>query len=1003
MLIFSKVALCDNRCASGIITILRVKYFMQKENHLFLVDGSSFIYRAFYATPLLSRKHDGLPVNAIAGFCNMLWKLLQNSRKESIASHFAVIFDYPAVTFRNEIYPDYKANRPKIPEMLLPQLPLVRLATQAFGIPAIEIQGFEADDIIATYTYIAEKEGFAVTIISTDKDLMQLVSPTTCLYDTVKEEKIDIEHVIKKWGIPPEKMVCLQALTGDSIDNIPGIPGIGYKTAALLLQEYGNLENILINASRIKQKKRRENILEYAETARLSRKLVMLRTDVPITIPLEHLILEDCNGPRLISFLKALEFTKLINRVATTYDCDAANIEPVVLDINTTENKGIAIETEIDRDTTIKTSQFSSLSDQTSKINSEQTPQKLFLERLQKLSQYPINNDSYTKIVNTKDIQQWVQKLETIGSASFKIITDTMDAFHSKPIAIAISTLDQKDDTSFKVETIFIDLSVHTSQDSTGKNTLTKEILSYLKKFFENEHFLKIGHNIKYDKLVLHRYGISMRGFEDIMLMSYVLDSGRSSHDIASIAQKWLSYTRKEILKSRKSSIPIDKISDSQVQEHAIENSNVILQLWLLLRPKLIVEKLLHVYERLDKPMIDVVSQMEITGIQIDQDLLKQVSAEISKNLLSLEENIYDLSGEKFNLSSPKQLGDILFTKLKFPSGAKTKTGQWKTTAQDLEQINCGDNPIIKNILEWRQFSKIKSTYADSLPNHINKRTQRVHTFYSLASTMTGRLASLEPNLQNIPIKTDLGQKIRRAFISPPTKKLISADYSQIELRILAHIAKITPLYQVFENSLDIHRMVAAEIFGVNIEKVSPQMRRHAKTINFSIIYGISPFRLATQLRIPRSEAADYIKRYFHRFPGIHEYIEKTKNFVRQNGYVETIFGRRIHYDEINSPKSSIRNINERAAINAPIQGSAADITRRAMISVHKSLEDHKLATKMLLQIHDELVFEVPEEEITTASQIIVHSMEKACLPKINLRVPLKVNIKVSNNWQEEN
>ncbi|AKK19846.1 DNA polymerase I [Candidatus Liberibacter africanus] len=983
---------------------------MKKESHLFLVDGSSFIYRAFYATPPLSRKRDGLPVNAIAGFCNMLWKLLQSFRKENTASHFAVIFDHPAITFRNELYSDYKANRPETPETLLPQLPLVRLATQAFGIPSIEIKGFEADDIIATYTHIAEKQGFFVTIVATDKDLTQLISPTTCLYDTLKEEKIDVKHVIKKWGVAPEQMICLQALTGDSTDNIPGIPGIGYKTAASLLQEYGNLENILINASKIKQNKRRENIIEYADTALLSRKLVTLRTDVPVTMSLKNLILQDCNAPQLIAFLKALEFTTLTKRVATFFDCDANNIEPSILDIDTHEGQKSTSEADKNINVNIEKNQLKSDVNQPKKMVSEHTPQKLFLERLQLLTQYPIKNDFYTKISNIQDLKKLVQILEIAGCASFKIITDTVNALHSKPIAFAFSILHQKDSTPFEIETIFVDLSFPISQNiaqstPTEQNISITEILSHLKNFFENEHFLKIGHNIKYDKLVLHRYGINIQGFDDIMLMSYILDSGRSSHDMVNIAKKWLSYTlvpRKEILQSGKSFISTDYMSDPQIQKYVIESSSIILQLWLLLRPKLIVEKLIHVYERLDKPMIDVVSKMETTGIQIDPELLAKISDEISKNLLSLEEKIYNLAGEKFNIGSPKQLGNILFTKLKFPSKTKTKTGQWKTTAQDLEQVNCGQNTIIEHILEWRQLAKIKSTYSDSLPNHIDKKTQRVHTFYSLASTMTGRLASLEPNLQNIPIKTDLGKKIRKAFIAPRNKKIISADYSQIELRILAHIAQITPLYQCFQDSLDIHKIVAAEIFGVEIEQVSSQMRRQAKTINFSIIYGISPFRLANQLKITRSEAANYIKRYFNRFPGIHEYIEKTKNFVRENGYVETIFGRRIHYEEINSHKSSIRNINERAAINAPIQGSAADITRRAMILVQKSIEHHKLSTKMLLQIHDELVFEVPEEEITIASQIIVCSMEKACLPKIDLRVPLKVNINVSDNWQGE-
>ncbi|MBY7649336.1 MAG: DNA polymerase I [Candidatus Liberibacter europaeus] len=974
---------------------------MQKDSHLFLVDGSGFIYRSFYATPFLNRKQDGLPVNAIAGFCNMLWKLLQNSRMQNIASHFAVVFDHSEKTFRNEIYPGYKANRPPMPEMLIPQLPLVRLATEAFGIPSIEIKGFEADDIIATYACLAEQRGFSVTIISTDKDLMQIISPNICMYDAIKEKKIDVEGVMQQWGIPPEKMVCLQALAGDSADNIPGVPGIGYKTATSLIQEYGDIDEIIANANQIKQKKRRESILENIDALKISLDLVTLRTDVPVTIPLDDLVLETQNGPKLISFLKGLEFTRLTKRIAKVCDCDADSIEPECIDTNFIPLNSITEQ----RNDSSGDVFYEKIEDKIS----NNSPQSLFLKRAENLSQNKIKNDSYTKIVNIEELKTWIKILETAEIVSFKIITNIADAFNSKPIGISFSIF-KEDAFMSTTETItaYIPLIINNQQKQEKTSIaigLTLEtVLVYLKDFFETENVLKVGHNIKYDKLVLYHYGVIMRGFDDVMLISYVLDSGRSSHNMQYLSKKWLSYdlvASKELLETRK--LPVytaDTASDPRIAEYATDSSNVILKLWFLLKLKLIAEKLLHVYERLEKPIIDVVTKMEIEGIRIDEQLLLQLSHELSTELTILEEKIYIESGEKFNISSPKQLGDILFTKLKLPGGTKTKRGQWKTTAQDLEQIDCGDSPLISYILEWRQISKIKSTYADSLPKYINQKTQRVHTFYSLASTMTGRLASLEPNLQNIPIKTYLGRKIRKAFITSPHKKLISADYSQIELRILAHIAQIKPLCQAFKKSFDIHTITASEIFGVNAEEVSPDMRRRAKTINFSIIYGISPFRLAHQLKIKRYEATDYIQRYFDRFPGIRDYIEQTKIFVRKNGYVETIFGRRIHYNDINSPKTSIRNINERAAINAPIQGSAADITRRAMIKVQKSLDCHKMSTKMLLQIHDELVFEAPEEEVLQVSNLITEAMESATFPKINLIVPLKVDIKIADNWQ---
>ncbi|MBA5723902.1 DNA polymerase, partial [Candidatus Liberibacter sp.] len=720
---------------------------MKKEDHLFLVDGSSFIFRAFYAIPPLHRKSDGLPVNAVSGFCNMLWKLLQNSRSQDVSrkvSHFAVIFDHPEKTFRHDLYPQYKTNRSSAPEMLIPQFPLVRLATQAFGVKSLEMKGFEADDIIATYARSAEKKGVYVTIVTADKDFMQLVSPLICLYDSIKEERIDIDSVIKKWGVPPEKMVCLQALVGDSSDNIPGIPGIGYKTAASLLQEYGDLESILKCANQMTQKKRRESILENADIARLSRDLVKLCTDVPITVPLDHLTLEPQNGSKIIAFLKALECTALTKRVAKACDCDANHIEPAYLEISEKWKK--------------ETSIAEKSADLLEEKISENTPHALVVTRSEIVAQSQINNDSSIQIINVTDLRKWVSILKESGTISFKMITDTTDALCSKPIGMAFSILN-KDIFPSKLETstVYIPFSF---EDETEENTSPEKqyipikiALAHLKACFEDEKILKISHNIKYDFLVMQRYGIMIRSFDDIKLISYVLDSGRSAHNITSLSGKYLSHqliTRKEILGTGKSSIPLNKIPISQIQSYAIENSDVIFRLWLLLKPRLIAEKLLHVYERLEKPIVTVLADMEFEGIHIDKELLSQSSHELGKEIAILEEKIYLESGEKFNINSPKQLGEVLFEQLKLPGGTKTKTGQWKTSAQNLEEIDCEEQrSLVSTILEWRQLSKLKSTYTDSLPHYINNKTQRVHTFYSLASTTTGRLSSSEPNLQN--------------------------------------------------------------------------------------------------------------------------------------------------------------------------------------------------------------------------------------------------------------
>ncbi|GGA58461.1 DNA polymerase I [Nitratireductor aestuarii] len=978
---------------------------MKKGDHLFLVDGSGYIFRAYHALPPLTRKSDGLPIGAVAGFCNMLWKLLRDARNTDVGvtpTHFAVIFDYSSKTFRNELYGEYKANRTAPPEDLVPQFSLIRKATQAFGLPCIEMEGFEADDLIATYARLATEAGGDTTIVSSDKDLMQLVNDTVSLYDPMKDKETRIPEVIEKWGVPPEKMIDLQALTGDSIDNVPGVPGIGPKTAAQLLAEYGDLDTLLSRAHEIKQQKRRENLIAHAESARLSRELVTLKKDVPIKEGLEDLVLTPTNGPKLIGFLKAMEFASLTRRVAEATDTDASAVEAAYVEVQKAEE---AHGPDMDVTVTATAPGESSSGGDVTPVRGEEidTPENLAKSRAAEISSLPIDHTAYTCIRDIATLQQWVALARETGTLALNALLNSNDPMQAELCGISIAIAPGR--------AAYIPLAhKERAEDLWGGGRLDgqiaeKEALEVLRPLLEDRSVIKVAHNLKQDWLALYRRGIEVAPFDDIMLISYVLAAGVNAHDLESLADKWLSHAPmsfKDLVGSGKAKITFDMVDLEHSTSFAAEHADIVLRLWEILKPQLVADRIVSVYERLERPLIPVIARMEHRGICVDRNILSRMSGDFAQQAAAMEDEIYELAGERFNIGSPKQLGDILFGKMMLPGGSKTKTGQWSTSAQVLEELAAEGLPLPRKIVDWRQVTKLKSTYTDALPGFIHPTTKRVHTSYSLASTTTGRLSSSEPNLQNIPVRTAEGRKIRTAFIAPQGRKLISADYSQIELRVLAHVAEIPQLTQAFADGLDIHALTASEMFGVPVEGMPAEIRRRAKAINFGIIYGISAFGLANQLGIPREEAGSYIKRYFERFPGIRDYMESTKAFCREHGYVETIFGRRAHYPDIRASNPSIRAFNERAAINAPIQGSAADIIRRAMVQIEGALADAGLSEiQMLLQVHDELLFEAPEELVETAIPLIRHVMEQAAGPVRALSVPLKVDARAADNWDE--
>ncbi len=967
---------------------------MKQGDHLFLVDGSAYIFRAYHALPPLTRKSDGLPVGAVSGFCNMLWKLVQEARDTSVGvvpTHFAVIFDYSSKTFRNEIYPEYKANREAPPEDLRPQFALIRQATKAFNLPCIETEGFEADDIIASYAKEAAAVGGDVTIISSDKDLMQLITPNVIMYDTMKDKRVGVEEVHEKFGVGPEKMIDLQSLAGDSTDNVPGVPGIGPKTAAQLLEEYGNLETLLERAGEIKQNKRRENLIEFADQARISKELVTLKDDVPLDIPLDGLVLEEPNGPKLISFLKAMEFTTITRKVAEVTDTDAAAIEADVVSVEGFEQaRGPDLDAGDDG------------SESALPPEGANTPQDLVAKRAAEGLANKIDPTSYECVRDEATLEAWVQHIYEAGIVAIDTETTSLDPMEAELVGISLATEPGK--------ACYIPLAHKEGHgDLLGGGTAPDQIdtdraIEILKPVLEDFSILKIGQNMKYDWLMLSQTGIEMSGLDDTMLMSYVLDAGRGGHGMDDLAKRHLGHdciSYKELTGSGKSAITFDFVEIEKATRYAAEDADVTLRLWRILKPRLVAEGMTTVYERLERPLIEVVAKMEQRGISVDRQILSRLSGELAQAAASLESEIHTLAGREFNAGSPKQLGEILFDEMGLPGGKKTKTGAWQTGVQVLEELAAEGHELPRKIIGWRQLTKLKSTYTDALPGFINKDTNRVHTSYSMAATSTGRFSSSDPNLQNIPIRTEEGRKIRTAFVAEKGNMLVSADYSQVELRVLAHIADIPQLKQAFADGLDIHAMTASEMFNTPIEGMDPMMRRRAKAINFGIIYGISAFGLANQLSIERSEASDYIKMYFERFPGIKGYMEETKAFVREHGYVETIFGRQAHYPDIRNSNPQVRAFNERAAINAPIQGSAADIIRRAMVRMDDALQQANLAAKMLLQVHDELIFEVPEEEVEATITLVKDVMENASMPALELSVPLKVDAQAASNWDE--
>ncbi len=951
-------------------------------DHIYLIDGSGYIFRAYHALPALTRASDGAPIGAVHGFCQMIWKLMQDQNDAEKPSHMAVIFDAARKNFRNDIYPEYKANRPPAPEDLIPQFPLIKDATKAFNLPCVEQEGYEADDLIATYAVQAAALGATVTIISSDKDLMQLVAPGIEMLDTMKNNRhIGPEQVMEKFGVGPDKVIDVQSLAGDSTDNVPGVPGIGIKTAAQLINEYGDLDTLLDQADGIKQKKRRENLIEFAEQARISRDLVTLKQDVPVETDLNELRLHDPVAETLLAFMQEMEFTKLTQRVAASLGAEAPAAKKSKTSTATPQNTGDA------------------------------TPESLAATRLAEQAAIPVDRTSYKMVTRLEDLQDWINKATNQGYFAFDTETTGLDAMQAELVGISMATQPNEACYVPLAHTANDGLSLDLEDTSDIEQIPMRDALDVLKPLLEDEGILKIGQNLKYDMQIMRRYDIHLKSIDDTMLISYAVDTGRGRHGMDALAERHLNHIcipTKDLLGTGKKQITFDKVPVDKATEYAAEDADITLRLWNVLKPRLAAEKQTTVYEILDRPLSPVLADMEAHGVKVDRQVLSRLSGNFAQRIEAIEAEIHDIAGEPFNVGSPKQMGEILFGKMGLPGGKKTKTGAYSTGINVLDDLAANEDlpedarKLVQTIQEWRQLSKLKSTYTDTLPNFIHPETGRIHTSYMMTGTSTGRLASSDPNLQNIPIRTKEGREIRTAFIAEKGNKLISADYSQIELRILAHIADIEALKKAFENNLDIHAMTASEMFDTPIEGMDPMVRRRAKAINFGIIYGISAFGLANQLGISRSEAGDYIKTYFKRFPGIRAYMEETKQQAREDGYVQTIFGRTMYYPQMASGNKQQMALFERAAINAPIQGSAADIIRRAMIRMPGALEKAGLkSTRMLLQVHDELIFEAPEDDVEKTIKTASDIMENSCDPVLQLSVPLKVEAQAADNWDE--
>ena len=924
-----------------------------KGHHLHLIDGSAFIFRAYHALPPLTRKSDGLPVGAVSGFCNMLNRYIEDNNGPDAPTHVAVIFDHSSHSFRNDIFDGYKANRPPAPEDLVPQFPLTREATKAFNIACEEMEGFEADDMIATIACQARDAGGRVTIISSDKDLMQLVGDGIEMYDAMKNKRIDREGVFEKFGVYPDRVIDVQSLAGDSVDNVPGAPGIGVKTAAALINEFGDLDELLSRAVEIKQPKRRQTLLDHAEQIKLSRELVTLDCNTPLTFALEDLEFRAPIPGQLLDFLTKMEFRTLTKRIAQKFE----------LEIPTSDN--------------LDTTSTNNISEK-----------------------IPFDSANYEYIKTADQLQTWVHKIYETGYVAIDTETTSLNDMLAELVGISLATEIGS--------ACYIPIGHKEGQDDDlfdnfqlveGQLDL-EYVLDCLRPVLTDDSILKIGQNIKYDAKVLSRYGIEVTTFDDTMLLSYAMHGGLHNHGMDALSERYLDHSPisiKTLIGSGKSAITFDKVKIEDAVTYAAEDADITLRLWKIFKQKLHLSKVTKVYESLERPLVSVLAQMEKNGVKVDRETLSRMSNAFAQKMADLEAEIYELAGETFNVGSPKQLGEIMFDKLGYEGGKKGKNGAYATGADILEELATSyDFP--KRVLDWRQLSKLKSTYTDALQDHINPDTGRVHTSYSIAGAVTGRLSSTEPNLQNIPVRTEDGRRIREAFVAESGNILVSLDYSQIELRILAHIAKIDALKQAFHDGLDIHAMTASEMFDVPLDQMTPEIRRQAKAINFGVIYGISGFGLARNLRIPRAEAQGFIDRYFDRFPGIKEYMDETIKFSKENNYVKTLFGRVIHTPEINA-KGPMAGFAKRAAINAPIQGTAADIIRRAMIRVPDAIKD--LPAKMLLQVHDELLFEVKEEFSQDLVDKVQSIMETASLPFLKMDIPLSVDAGHGLNWAE--
>lgn len=1001
-----------------------------KGDHVFLIDGSSFVFRAYFAMFKAAQsrgrsftRSDGLPIGGVLTFCNMLWKILREGLNEVKPTHLAVVFDYSGKSFRNEIYTEYKGHRPEPPDELIPQFPLMREAVRAFGLVPIEQEGFEADDLIATYARLAREAGADVTIVAGDKDLMQLVRDGVSMYDPMpgNERRIGRDEVIARFGVPPEKVIEVQALIGDPTDNVPGVPGIGVKTAAQLIGEYGDLEALLAHAPEIKQQKRRESLIEFAGQARMSRQLVELDDNVALGCPLEKTRLDGRDPDKLIAFLKAMEFNTLTRRVADETGVDPNKVEADPrLRPGGSEAEALApaaepllAEPALAETAPTPTGPATQLSlglpDTRPRVarapapgGPPVTPQDLVAARTAEAARTRIDRARYETVADPDALARWVAAASDQGHFAIDFVTTAPDPMVAEIIGIALALGPD--------QACYIPLGHRASDDLLAGGGLapgqisSDDALARLKPLFESTGVLKIGHDLKADLHALPRHGIALAAFDDIQLMSYVLDAGLGGHSLTELAERHLRHAAlalADIVGKGRTLVPFEHIEIARACPYCAEQADLALRLWRLFKARLVAEGVNTVYETLERPLVPVLMRMERRGISIDRAVLSRLAGEFAQKAAALEHEAQEIAEEPFNLGSPKQLGDILFGKFKLPGAKKTKTGAWSTSASVLDELAEEGHALPVKILEWRQLTKLKSTYADQLPAHVNPETGRVHTSYALAATTTGRLASTEPNLQNIPIRTEEGRKIRRAFIAGPGNKLASADYSQIELRLLAEIADIAPLKAAFRDGLDIHAMTASEMFGVPVMGMPGEVRRRAKAINFGIIYGISAFGLANQLGIPREEAAAYIRKYFERFPGIRDFMEASKEFCRKHGYVATLFGRKCHYPDIAASNPSVRSFNERAAVNARLQGTAADIIRRAMIHMEGALAKARLSAQMLLQVHDELVFELPEDEVEATLPVIKRVMENAPMPAVSLSVPLHVDARAADNWDE--